>query len=39
MTLMPKQLGYEFAEDIFKRIFLNEENVWIPIKILLICCS
>ena len=31
-TLRPKQNGRHFADDIFKRIFLNE-NVWIPIKI------
>ena len=33
-TLMPRQNGRHFAGDIFKCIFLNE-NVWIPIKILL----
>ena len=31
-TLRPRQNGRLFADDIFKRIFLNE-NVWIPIKI------
>ena len=31
-TLRPKQNGRHFADDIFKRIFLNE-NIWIPIKI------
>ena len=31
-TLSPRQNGRNFADDIFKRIFLNE-NVWIPIKI------
>ena len=31
-TLRPRQNGRHFADDIFKRIFLNE-NVWIPIKI------
>ena len=31
-TLMPRQNGRHFADDIFKLIFLNE-NVWIPIKI------
>ena len=31
-TLRPRQDGRHFADDIFKRIFLNE-NVWIPIKI------
>ena len=30
--LRPRQNGRHFAEDIFKRIFLNE-NIWIPIKI------
>ena len=33
-TLRPRQNGRHFADDIFKCIFLNE-NVWIPIKILL----
>ena len=32
----PKQNGRHFADDIFKRIFLNE-NVLIPIKISLKC--
>ena len=31
-TLRPRQNGRLFADDTFKRIFLNE-NVWIPIKI------
>ena len=31
-TLRPRQNGRHFADDIFKRILLNE-NVWIPIKI------
>ena len=31
-TLRPRQNGRRFADDTFKRIFLNE-NVWIPIKI------
>ena len=31
-TLRPRQNGCHFADDIFKRIFLNE-NIWIPIKI------
>ena len=31
-TLRPRQNGRHFAEDIFKRIFVNE-NVWISIKI------
>ena len=31
-TLRPGQNGRNFADDIFKRIFLNE-NVWTPIKI------
>ena len=31
-TLRPRQNGQHFAEDIFKRIFFNE-NVWISIKI------
>ena len=31
-TLMPRQNGRHFADDIFKCIFLNE-NVWISIKI------
>ena len=31
-TLKPRQNGLHFADDIFKRIFLNE-NIWIPIKI------
>ena len=31
-TLRPMQNGRHFADDIFKRIFLNE-NIWIPIKI------
>ena len=30
-TLRPRQNGRHFADDIFKRIFLNE-NIWIPIK-------
>ena len=30
--LRPRQSGRHFADDTFKRIFLNE-NVWIPIKI------
>ena len=30
--LRPRQNGRHFADDIFKRIFLNE-NVWIPIEI------
>ena len=33
-TLRPRQYGRHFADNIFKYIFLNE-NVWIPIKILL----
>ena len=33
-TLRPTQNGPHFADDIFKRIFLNEK-IWIPIKILL----
>ena len=32
--MRPKQNGRHFADDIFKCIFVNE-NVWIPIKILL----
>ena len=28
-TLRPRQNGRRFADDIYKRIFLNE-NVWIP---------
>ena len=31
-TLRPRQNGRHFADDIFKRIFFNE-NVWISIKI------
>ena len=31
-TLRPRQNGRHFRDDIFKRIFLNE-NVWIPVKI------
>ena len=31
-TMRPRQNGRHFADDIFKRIFLNE-NIWIPIKI------
>ena len=31
-TLRPRQNGRDFADDIFKCTFLNE-NVWIPIKI------
>ena len=31
-TLMPRQNGRHFADDIFKCIFFKE-NVWIPIKI------
>ena len=31
-TLRPRQNGRRFADDTFKRIFVNE-NVWIPIKI------
>ena len=31
-TLRPRQNGRHFADDIFKRIFLNE-NIWIPITI------
>ena len=31
-TLKPRQNGRHFADDIFKRIFLNE-NIWIPTKI------
>ena len=31
-TLRPRQNGRHFADDIFKRIFLNE-NVWIPNRI------
>ena len=31
-TLRLRQNGRHFADDIFKRIFLNE-NIWIPIKI------
>ena len=31
-TLRPRQNGRHFADDIFKRIFLNE-NVWISIKL------
>ena len=31
-TLRPRQNGRHFADDIFKRIFLNE-NVFISIKI------
>ena len=32
-TSRPRQNGRHFADDIFKCIFLNHENVWIPIKI------
>ena len=32
VTLRPRQNGRHFADDIFKRIFLNE-NMWISIKI------
>ena len=35
-TLRPRQDGHHFPDDIFKRIFLNE-NVWISIKISLKC--
>ena len=31
-TLRPRQNGRRFSDDIFKRIFLNE-NVWISNKI------
>ena len=31
-TLRPKQNGRDFADDMFKCIFLNE-NIWIPIEI------
>ena len=31
-TLRPRRNGRYFADDIFKRIFVNE-NIWIPIKI------
>ena len=31
-TLMPRQKGRHFADDIFNYIFVNE-NLWIPIKI------
>ena len=31
-TLRPRQNGHDFADDIFKWVFLNE-NVWIAIKI------
>ena len=31
-TLRPRQNGRQFLDDIFKRIFLNE-NVWISLKI------
>ena len=31
-SLRPRQNGRHFADDIFKRIFFNE-NIWIPIKI------
>ena len=31
-TLRPRQNGWHFADDIFKRIFFNK-NVWISIKI------
>ena len=31
-TLRPRQNGRHFTDDIFKRIFYNE-NIWIPIKI------
>ena len=31
-TLRPRENGRHFADDIFKRIFMNE-NLWIPIKI------
>ena len=33
-TLRPRQNGRHFADDTLKCIFLNE-NVWIPIEILL----
>ena len=33
-TFRPRKNGPHFQDDIFKRIFLNE-NVWISIKILL----
>ena len=33
-TLGPRRNGQHFTDDIFKRIFLNE-NVWISIKIAL----
>ena len=32
LTLRPKQNGRHFPDDIFKRIFLNE-NAWISLKI------
>ena len=35
-TLRPWRIGQHFADDIFKRIFFNE-NVWISIKISLKC--
>ena len=35
-SLRPKQNERHFTDDIFKRIFLNE-NIWIPIKISLKC--
>ena len=31
-TLRPRQNGHHFADDIFKRIFLND-NIWIQIQI------
>ena len=31
-ALRPRQNGRHFADDTFKRIFLNE-NIWIPIEI------
>ena len=31
-TLRPRQYGLHFGDDIFKRIFFNE-NIWISIKI------
>ena len=31
-TLRPRQNGRHFADDIFKRVFLNEK-IWIPIEI------
>ena len=35
-TLRPRQNGRHFADDVFKGIFFNE-NVWISIKISLMC--